>query len=477
MQNDITIIGSGIGGLLCGVILAKEGFSVTILEKDPSPGGLLRGFDFKGVHFDTGMHYTGALQDGMVLHKIFRYAGIREELKLRKLDENGFDRVFMDGREYPLATGFDNFTDQLSRYFPNDQGSIRDYISSLKEIVSHFPLYNLRIPDETGLENDYHGRSARSFLDETIQNPILQNVLSGNDFLYGGLSNATPLSHLALVNHSFISGACRFIDGSNQVANLLVREFKRHGGKILCNTKVTGISRKDGLFHIDAEVRDPVSFQSQKIISSLHPAVTVNLAERGMFRDVFTSRIRQLRNTVSAFAVYAILKPGRFPYLNFNCYGRRNTHDSETRAWPNQYLLITPASTNNPEFAQSLEIISMMPWEEASAEFIHTRAESLLDLVRQQFPEIIDVIEDFTISTPATWERFTGSPSGSIYGIEKDCRNPLMTSISSRTHVPGFYFTGQCVNLHGMTGTSVGALMTCSGILGYDYLIKKLSDA
>ena len=103
MQTDILIIGSGIGGLLCGVILAKEGLSVTILEKDPSPGGLLRGFDFKGVHFDTGMHYTGAIKDGMVLDKIFRYAGIHEDLNLRKLDENGFDKIFLDGREYPLA--------------------------------------------------------------------------------------------------------------------------------------------------------------------------------------------------------------------------------------------------------------------------------------------------------------------------------------------------------------------------------------
>ena len=38
MKRKIVIIGSGLGGLSCGVLLAKEGYDVTILEQSSQPG-------------------------------------------------------------------------------------------------------------------------------------------------------------------------------------------------------------------------------------------------------------------------------------------------------------------------------------------------------------------------------------------------------------------------------------------------------
>ena len=42
MNNfDIVIIGSGMGGLVCGDILSKEGYTVCIIEKNKQIGGCL----------------------------------------------------------------------------------------------------------------------------------------------------------------------------------------------------------------------------------------------------------------------------------------------------------------------------------------------------------------------------------------------------------------------------------------------------
>ena len=46
----------------------------------------------------------------------------------------------------------------------------------------------------------------------------------------------------------------------------------------------------------------------------------------------------------------------------------------------------------------------------------------------------------------------------------------------TNTKVPNLYLTGQNVNLHGVLGVGVGALMTASKFLGMDYLLKKMSD-
>ncbi len=60
-QYDVVIIGSGLGGLACGTILAKEGYKVCILEKNKQIGGNLQTYVRDRVIFDSGVHYVGGL--------------------------------------------------------------------------------------------------------------------------------------------------------------------------------------------------------------------------------------------------------------------------------------------------------------------------------------------------------------------------------------------------------------------------------
>ena len=46
MTYDVVIIGSGLGGLVAGAKLAKEGKKILILEKESSPGGYATCFRF-----------------------------------------------------------------------------------------------------------------------------------------------------------------------------------------------------------------------------------------------------------------------------------------------------------------------------------------------------------------------------------------------------------------------------------------------
>ena len=57
MNKKCVIIGGGLGGLACGVILAKNGYNVTVLEQNYQTGGCLQCFYRKGTKFETGMHY------------------------------------------------------------------------------------------------------------------------------------------------------------------------------------------------------------------------------------------------------------------------------------------------------------------------------------------------------------------------------------------------------------------------------------
>ena len=56
-KQKVIIIGSGLGGLSSGVILAKNGYDVTVLEQGIQVGGCLQCFTRCGAKFETGMHF------------------------------------------------------------------------------------------------------------------------------------------------------------------------------------------------------------------------------------------------------------------------------------------------------------------------------------------------------------------------------------------------------------------------------------
>jgi all-trans-retinol 13,14-reductase len=64
-----------------------------------------------------------------------------------------------------------------------------------------------------------------------------------------------------------------------------------------------------------------------------------------------------------------------------------------------------------------------------------------------------------------------------MYGYVKDSGNPLKTLIPSKTKLENLYLTGQSINMHGVLGVTIGAIVTCSELVGKEYLINKINQA
>lgn len=186
-RYDIVIMGSGLGGLVCGAILSKEGYKVCILEKNRQIGGNLQTFVRNKCIFDSGVHYIGGLDKGQNLYQIFQYLGIMDQLKLQRLDMDAFDVVLFhdDERVFQYAQGYDRFIENLAREFPEEREAIVRYCDAIRNVCQKFPLYNLRSGSyfekmetvETG---------ARTFIDSLTTNETLRQVLAGNNLLYAG---------------------------------------------------------------------------------------------------------------------------------------------------------------------------------------------------------------------------------------------------------------------------------------------------
>ena len=64
-----------------------------------------------------------------------------------------------------------------------------------------------------------------------------------------------------------------------------------------------------------------------------------------------------------------------------------------------------------------------------------------------------------------------------MYGYVKDVSRPMQSFISPKTKIPNLMFTGQSINMHGILGVTISAIITCSEVLGKDYLLDKILEA
>lgn len=106
-DKNVVIIGGGLGGLFTGAILAKEGYRVTVLEKNATIGGGLQTFHRMGEDFDTGMHVIAGMRPGGTIRRICDYLGITPQMQLRDVDDFCADELFFleDRATYRIGCG------------------------------------------------------------------------------------------------------------------------------------------------------------------------------------------------------------------------------------------------------------------------------------------------------------------------------------------------------------------------------------
>lgn len=498
-QYDAIIIGSGLGGLASAIILAKEGMKVLVLEKNNQLGGNLQTFSRDKAIFDTGVHYIGGLGKGQNLYKYFKYLGIYDGLELRKLDEDGFDVISFDGdpNEYPHAQGYDNFVMQLLKYFPGEEETLRKYCTRLKEVCSSFPLYNLEW--EGSYDLNVLSVNTRNYLDSLTTNEKLKAVLAGSTYLYAGIADRSPFYVHALSVNSYIESAWRVIRGGSQITRQIVKELKKYDVTLLKHREVTEFVFHEGELAA-VKTRSGEEYTGRLFISNVDLKATLAMAGEGRFRKSFTNRIGLLEPVVAAFSLYVVFKPGCFKYRNRNFYHLRDQASVWSAqfypddSWPQSYMASMGLKNPDDEYAENITFMTYMrfddvrQWEDtvntaagkrergqAYEAFKQDRAERFLKEIEKRFPGIRDCIETIYSSTPLSYRDYIGGEEGNMYGYVKDSNQPMLTFISPKSKVKNLYFTGQSVNMHGVLGVTIGAVNTCSEILGKKYLVNKIN--
>ena len=498
-MKSVVIIGAGLGGLFTGALLAKEGFRVTLLEKNATIGGGLQTFKRFGEHFDTGMHVIGGMRPHGNIWRICRYLGILDDVQIRDVDDQCTDRLYFseDHTYYNIGKGREGFIHSLSRYFPAEHSNIERYVDAILAIADKIDLFNLR-PSKGQIsllaETEDYLMSADAFIAKFTSDVRLRSILAYMNPLYGGRANETPAYIHAIISTLYIHGASRFVGGSDKFAHLLSDVIKQNGGDVYTNDGVKWLEIKDR--KVDYVLTESgKQLTADYYISAIHPCTLLKLMDESAFPRSYRERLNSIPNTHSAFSLYIKLKPYTFPYINHSEYYMTKYADvwnfSRTdRPWPLGFLLMTPPNENQGEYATKVLVTAPMPfqmverWEKTTVghrgpeyeNWKADRAKELLSQVEEMHPGFSDCIEAMNTSSPLTIRDFYGAKDGCICGYAKNCQNIALSQVPVVTKVSNLLLTGQNNNLHGFCGVPLTAINTCEAILGINYLINKINE-
>jgi len=470
MKYDITIIGSGLGGLTCGYILSKNGYKVAIFEQGAQLGGCLQTFKRKGVKFETGVHYVGSLNEGQALHHFFNYLSLFPEIVAAPLDPLGFDVVSFKGEKYKFAVGYDNFVDVLAQKFPTERDNLKRYATAIKKVADSSPfhfdtrqldarlldtrlldtrLLDTRQIDKNSLmsnslisnslmsnslisnsltsnslisnnfiDSSYITTSVNDFICSFTSNETLQNVLVGMIPLYNGIKDKTPLYVHAFINDSNLHGAYRIVGGSDMIADSLVRSIRSFGGKVFASSKVSKIIC-DSVKATGIILENGERIDADYVISNTHPEITINMIDSTLIRPMYRNRICQMEQSVANFTVYLKFKKNTVPYMNHNYYhyngdeiwnGEKYTDEN----WPRGYLYMHLCPSLSAKYAEAGEILTIMQYDEVAkwaGTKVERRGEEYKELKRRKAEKVLAQLErDFPGIRANIEAYYTSSP-------------------------------------------------------------------
>jgi all-trans-retinol 13,14-reductase len=480
--KNIVIIGSGIGGLSTGIILSGLNYNVTIVEKNPLPGGLMRSYRRSGMNCPVGVHYVGALGADEPLGKIFRLLGISVDDLFERMGQDGvIDRYIFDDFIFDLPTGIDAYEKNLKTAFPGDKAAIDVVMKNLREIA-------LRMLDPAFLLNQYdpfHNIDYFIPLTEYLQklnaSNELQAVLAVPVQLIGVPADQCPVIFHHMVLAGYLFSSWRLKECGGKMADVFARRFTELGGNLILNDGCEKILLESGRVS-GLQLESGKSLPADAVVAAIHPKTMLTLLAPEILKGSYRQRILNLQETEGVIVVHVGVDVEAQQEIQHNIYrfhaGEKGiVHDgvfyqlSRSKAASGKMLSIITKSSYG-EWSK---------WENTKSgmrggDYEEKKLNIARNLLREadkvfgglKYPRILDIF------TPLTLRDYVNCPEGSCYGLLRSCRQLLKAASLSNIPLSGLYLAGQNVTAPGVLGTIMGSFNAVSKIVGVKRLAEEL---
>lgn len=266
MQSaDIIVIGSGLGGLVAGALLARYGRRVIVCESHTLPGGAAHAFTRQGFTFDSGPSFYCGLADPTSANPIAQVlAVLGEPLAAVPYDPFGYYH-FSEGT-LPVYGDSEKYRQAVEKFSPGAADQLAQLEARLLKIYAPLkaiptlalradwqllPLLLRRYPGAIAQllpTLPDLGRSMGEVMAKSVHSPWLRRLLDLECFLLSGMT----CEHTVAPEMAFMFGerSQSVIDypvgGSGALVEALVRGLKRWGGELRLGAHVAKIVTEKG---------------------------------------------------------------------------------------------------------------------------------------------------------------------------------------------------------------------------------------
>jgi len=440
-EYDVIVIGSGLAGLTCANMLAREGYSVLLIEQHYNLGGLATWFKRKGGHiFDISLHGfpVGMIKtcrkywSPEIADMIVQLKGIR-----------------LDNPQFSLTTTYDSddFKRILQEHFEIPGETIDDFISTIRD-MNFYDDQNLTTRQL--FERFFPGR------DDVIR-MIMEPITYAN-----GSTLDDPAITYGIVFSNFLNkGVYTFQGGTDKIIGMMRAELIKNGVDIRTRCLVEKIiirNRKTaGVVANGETIKSKAVVSNGNLLSTIH-----KLVGDEHFSPSFVAEVRKVRLNNSSCQVYMGIKKGeRIDYMGdllfsseaakFDSQELRSKNTTSrtfsiyyptTRPGSDMYSIVASSNANYDDWAN----LSEGEYHASKEELI----QRTLDALEKYVPKIRDKVDHLEAATPKTFQRYTLHLSGASFGTKFE---GLKVSMGLPKEIPGLFHTG-----------SVGIIM--SGWLG-----------
>ncbi len=496
---DAVVIGSGLGGLTAGALLAKAGYSVCLLERNFSLGGAASVYKVGGLTIESSLHQTSDARNPRDLkHHILRELGILDEIEW--LPTSALYKVSGGPVGEPLAlpAGFDAAYETLAARFPDKAHAVKRFLKDMEQIYDS--LWTLKQSREEGSlakftrglwELQPAAEGWNLTLDEVMERAFgnceaLKCALGANLLYFGDDPRRTWWIYYALAQGANIaSGGAYIKGGSRQLSLKLAKAITKAGGVVRLGrlataietdadgvvTRVRHVARKSG--------EDEEQLSARVVMANCAPAVAADLLPapagarmRAAFdaRELSTSLfcanfgLSQKPATVGLTDYSAIVLPEAM--TRFSQYGAgANAMSADPSAALPLYSIANFTALDSGLWEEPPILLSVLGldrldnWKGLSREEAIARRERWLDAfqaeLERKHPGFAGLVQERVLLNAYSMASYLNTPEGAVYGfapLPPDL--PILAGFprTPRTPVGGLYLASAFGGEHGFNG-------------------------
>ena len=491
---DLVIIGSGLSGLSSGMMWQKntEGKKTLIIEKNSYPGGYSTAYEREGYVFETTQLFPDIID-------IIDYLGI--EIELKQYKGNFMRRLVVDGdqvEEYKIPAGSENFTKYLVDTFPYDAEKIRalmdysvDMFKQVRKLKANSKFKDkLVIPFQAPKVVANLNRTYSGLLDKFgITNSKLREVMETFTSFSGVPSSRASAIMATGAMLSSMTRCFRPHGYFDEFPAKMAQLFQERGGEILFNSPVEKIVVKEGkATGVMLQGKQEI-IRADKIITTVDPMLAMRqLVGDEHLPSSYVERLENIIMSTSSINVALGLDDKidmtkldlDYPYnvVSTGLGTAEKLFDgflAGDQAFSDDCFhaaVICPSLTTGAKNTITIRcnpfaINSWKEWRENDYPRYQEEKERwgdfFINIAEKYFiPNLTKHIVVKDISTPATYSRYSGSPTGSLYDMASLVTQFGPKRLPMKTPIKNLY---QPKFSHGLYGTMMNGVQVVDLLL------------